>query len=135
LDGKQLSIILFKFSEAMPKTMKSILQIARTALIALTLVWAPPSEAALAGDCKWRNSQWGSYCVITRAEGGSRIIEVILKSKREGTKVMTYRGNSFSPGAVLIDDEYNGQHILRYFGADRIILQDKNGNPPDVYLR
>lgn len=115
--------------------MKSVQQIARIASIVLALAWAAPFEPAMAGDCKWRNSQWGSYCVIAKAEGGSKIIEVILKSKREGTKVMTYRGKSFTPGAVFIDDEYNGQHTLRYFGADRVILQDKNGNPPDVYLR
>ena len=115
--------------------MKSIQKIARIASIALALIWAVPLEPAIAGECKWRNEQWGSYCVITKDEGGSKIIEVILKGKREGTKVMTYRGTSFAPGSVFIDDEYNGQHTLRHHGADRIILQDKNGNPPNVYLR
>lgn len=115
--------------------MKSIQQIARIATIALALAWAAPLEPAMAGDCKWRNSQWGSYCIITKSEGDSKIIEVILKGNREGTKVMTYRGKSFSRGAIFVDDEYGIQHTLKYYGADKVIFQDKNGNPPEVYLR
>lgn len=119
----------------MPNIISSISKTVKIAPIALIFALAAPSKPALAGDCTWHNSQWGSYCLITRAEGGSRIIEVILKSKREGTKVMTYRGKSFKSGAVFIDDEYNGQHTLRYFGADKVVLQDKNGNPPETYFR
>jgi hypothetical protein len=115
--------------------MKRIQLLGRIASAALIIPCAYPIEQALASDCNWRKAEWGSYCLIPRTEGGSKIIEIILKSSREGTTVMTYRGKSFAKGAVFIDDEYNGRHILKHFGKDRVILQDTNGNPPDVYLR
>ena len=108
--------------------------IASTSL-AILIIGSAMAEKALAGDCKWHKDESGSYCIIPRSEAGTKAIEVILRSSREGTKVMTYRGKTFARGAIFIDDEYNGKHILKYYGADKIVLQDKNGNPPEVYLR
>ena len=115
--------------------MKSIQQISGFLPIALSFACILPAKVALAGDCRWHKEHWGSYCLITKTEGSSKFIEVILKSGREGTRVMTYRGKSFASGAIFVDDDYNAPHILKYYGSDKVILQDKNGNPPQVYLR
>ena len=115
--------------------MKRIQLLGRIASVALILPCAYLTDQALASDCNWQKAEWGTYCLIPRTEGGSKIIEIILRSSREGTTVMTYRGKSFAKGAVFIGDEYSDRHILKHFGKDRVILQDTNGNPPAVYLR
>jgi hypothetical protein len=93
------------------------------------------SPTASAADCNWHRDGSGSYCVIIRDGAAQKQIEIVLESKRESTKVMTYRSNSLRAGAIFIDDEYNNRYVLQYLGPDKVILQDENGNPPAVYYR
>lgn len=103
--------------------------------LAILIIGSSTMEKTFASLCKWHKEGSISYCLIPRDWGSGKTIEVVLTSSRENSKVMIYRGNSFAKESIFIDDEYSGKHILKYFGADKVILQDKNGNPPSVYLR
>jgi len=115
----------------------------RAALISATLIAAewtlpPPQASSLAAppaDCHPVPSGSGSYCVRVDNQDGLVRIAITMASPRESTKTITYTGRSTAPGSVFRDDLYEGTSVLRYFGADKIILQDDNGNPPWVYYR
>ena len=137
LSAKQLdSRILFKYQHHTSQDVSLINRFSSTVFaLTIVLIGSSVTENVFAKDCKWHKDNWGSYCLIVSSEGSAKIIEIVLKSSREGTKIMTYKGKSFTKGSVFIDDEYKNQHVLKYYGTDKIILQDRNGNPPAIYLR
>jgi hypothetical protein len=104
---------------------------------AASVLLPPPatSQAMPPADCHREASGSGSYCVQVDNQAGTVSIAITMASPRESTKTITYTGRSTAPGSLFRNDYYDGTSVLRYFGDDKIILQDDNGNPAWVYYR
>ena len=89
----------------------------------------PPS------DCHGDHENGVAYCVRVSKSAGIIRIAITMSSRRESTKTITYTGRSTSVGSAFANDYYPGKTFIRYFGPDKIILQDDRGNAPEVYYR
>jgi len=69
-----------------------------------------------------------TYCVFTKDKGSAKEIIVSTSGGRQSPTIVTYVGTSFTPGGRFTDDVYPDRgpvHVLRYFGPDKIVLQEE----------
>jgi len=95
---------------------------------AIALMSMVPTQAIAQqprNDC-YHDRNGSTYCVYTVDQGQTKKIIKSFFASRQGPGVITYLGNSFSPGSRFSNDHYPEQGartILKHFSKDKIVLQ------------